>query len=575
MGLTAGAFYTAGGFAALAVILCADFPQRGPRDVLLLLAAGALVGGALLLAVGRYLPRGAFHGVVGLGTVLITLAVPLCPTAATALAVTTVYAFVALDVVFFFGWLQGSAHLAALFAAAWWALHDRPEVTAGVGIALAVVCTVVTTVVGLLVRVASNANHDALTGLLNRRGFDRALDTALTGHRGEPLAAVLLDVDHFKTVNDRRGHAAGDHLLQTLARELQGELPEGAVLARYGGDEFALLLPGHSGTRALEVVERARRSCTAQLSAGIAELLPGQAAADLLRHADAALYGAKTAGRGRSRLHDDASVELARELAVAIGAGHVRAWFQPIVSPSTGDVVGVEALARWVHPDREIVSPAEFVPVAETTGLIFDMGLAVLADACRGAREVSDAWGRDLLLTVNVSGRELTSENYPQRVLEIVRASGWSADLLVVEVTESLLDGSSGQALAALEDLRAHGVSVAIDDFGTGYSAFSRLDTLPADYLKLDNVFMADITSSPRRAGMLQALISLAHTLGLQVVAEGVETREQADLVVGMGGTLAQGWLFGRPVPPADLAAAPPDPVGPAEEWLAALDAPR
>ncbi|WP_432541788.1 putative bifunctional diguanylate cyclase/phosphodiesterase [Kineococcus sp. SYSU DK002] len=572
-----GVFLVTGGLISVALASGTDVVLDARGLGLLALGAVAAATGAAMLAVGHRVPPAGYHAVVGLGTALITAAALLMPSATTALAVGGLYTFIVVDVVYFFSRRQAAAHLASVAVAGGTALGLQ-DVPVGILVSLGLIGAALTYVVGALVQRASTASRDSLTGLCNRRGFDDAVEAAVvTAERsGTPLSAALLDVDHFKTVNDRGGHAAGDQLLRAIADQAAPVLPAGAVLARFGGDEFAVLLPGRSGAQAQDLVDRLRGAVTAAgLSAGVAELRRGHSAADLLRHADTALYAAKAAGRGRSRLHDDASTDTARDLADALGRGHVRAWFQPLVSLAGGpggpggEVVGFEALARWVRPDGRVVPPAEFIPAAETSGLIGELGLAVLADACRGAREVRDAWGRDLLLTVNVSGRELTSGDYPDRVHEILRATGWPTDLLVVEVTESLVDGSSAQALAALDELRARGVAVAIDDFGTGYSAFSRLDTLPADYLKLDNVFMADITTSPRRAGMLQALLSLARALGLQVVAEGVETREQADLLTAMGCTLAQGWLFGRPVPPAELAATPPVPVDRAAQWLA------
>ncbi len=289
MALTAGAFYAAGGTAALAVVLSATFPAPGRRSALLALAVTALVCGAGLLRWGRRLRRSAFHVVVGAGTLLITGAVPLAPTTASAVALAAVYAFVAIDVVFFFATRPAAAHLTALLLAATVALRGREGVTPGVAVALAVVCLVVTAAVGLLVRRASDAHHDALTGLRNRRGFDAALDAVLPATRDGDLGLALLDVDHFKAVNDRQGHAAGDALLEDFADVLRRELPAHAVVARFGGDEFAVLLPGRTGTAALELLDSVRAHTAVGWSAGVAGRVCGESGTDLLRRADAAL----------------------------------------------------------------------------------------------------------------------------------------------------------------------------------------------------------------------------------------------------------------------------------------------
>jgi len=254
---------------------------------------------------------------------------------------------------------------------------------------------------------------------------------------------------------------------------------------------------------------------------------------------------------------------LAHDLAEAIALGELDVAFQPILSLPQEQVIGVEALARWTHPTRGTVPPAEFVPAAEAAGLVVDLGASVLAAACRGAMELQAAWRRRLTLTVNVSGRELVEPGYPDAVLRILTATGWPADQLVVEVTESLLEASDPTALEALAELRSHGIDVAIDDFGTGYSAFARLDTLPADYLKLDHSFISTITTSRRRSGMLRALLDLSGSLGLRVIAEGVESPEQAALLSELGCPLVQGYLYGRPQPADALL----EPLVPSTSW--------
>jgi len=228
---------------------------------------------------------------------------------------------------------------------------------------------------------------------------------------------------------------------------------------------------------------------------------------------------------------------------------------QPVLRLRGERVVGVEALARWTDPVRGVVPPAEFVPVAEAAGLIGELGGFVLERACRDVAVLVEAWGTPLVLTVNVSGRQLLEPGFVDRVLATLALTGWTPAALVVEVTESLLDATTPAATEALRALRRVGVAVAIDDFGTGYAALSRLDAAPADFVKLDAQFIADITTSPRRAAVLRAVLDLCAGLGLAVIAEGVERREQADLLRELGCPLAQGYLFARPLPVAELVA--------------------
>ena len=261
-----------------------------------------------------------------------------------------------------------------------------------------------------------------------------------------------------------------------------------------------------------------------------------------------------------------AGLSIAADLAAALAAGEVHVHYQPIIALRNGAVVGVEALARWTHPEHGPVPPAEFVAVAEQSGLILALGDHVLRTACADLAGVRTSEGLQVTLGVNVSGRELSEPGCAQRVQGVLAQTGFPAEHLVLEVTETLLEGESPAAVGTLHALRAAGLVVSIDDFGTGYSSLSRLDTLPADVLKLDRAFVSTLSDSPRRAQMLRSLVAMCSALGLDVVAEGVETAEQEAAVRAVGCTFAQGWLYGRAVPLpqflAGLAAEPHRPEG-------------
>ncbi len=421
-----------------------------------------------------------------------------------------------------------------------------------------------TTVLGLavvtrsLVMRASIADRDPLTGLTNRRGFDPALQDRMeaVARTGAPVSAALLDLDHFKAINDTDGHAAGDRVLRMVASVWRKALPDGAVLARHGGDEFALLLPQLSGPEALDVVRRIHAlHPEISMSCGVAEHRPGESAAELMRRADLALYTVKAAGRGHCELDTGTTSDLVSDLAAALDAGEVTVHFQPIVQMPGGETVGCEALARWTHPQRGPVSPVEFVALAEQHCLVTRLGEHVFRTAATELAALHARTGRRLRLGVNVSGHELSDPTYVQRIRAVLAETGWSAGDTVIEVTESVLEAESSVALATLHELHDLGFRIAIDDFGTGYSSLSRLDTLPVDILKLDATFIATITTSPRRATMLRSIVGLAHVLGLDVVAEGVETAEQDAQLRAIDCRFVQGWLHGRPGPLADVVA--------------------
>ncbi|TWH73608.1 putative bifunctional diguanylate cyclase/phosphodiesterase [Modestobacter roseus] len=548
-------FYIAAGIAGLFAVVGPGAGSQG-RWQILGLSVVVLLCGAVSFRWGSRWPRHVFHGPVASASALVACGVLVSPDPATAMAAAALLSFVAVDACFFFSLPLAWLHMGFGIAAVTAALIAQGDVPAAIALALDAVVVALGTVVRGLVLRASSASRDPLTGLANRRGFDDALQELLaaSSRGGRRISAALLDLDHFKRVNDSQGHEAGDRVLCRVADVWRRELPADAVLARQGGDEFALLLPGFSGAEALTLVDDiAARHPEVSLSVGVAEHRPDHSAADLMRRADRALYDAKAAGRGRCELESGPSSELAGDLAAALDAGDLQVHYQPIVALPDGEVVGVEALARWTHPEHGPVPPVEFVAVAEQTGLVAALGEHVLRTACTDLAGVRTGAGEQVTLGVNVSGRELSDPGYPARALAVLAETGFPAQHLVLEVTESLVEGESPTAVTALHQLRAAGLKVSIDDFGTGYSSLSRLDTLPADVLKLDRSFVASLGESPRRAQMLAHLAAMCQGLGLDVVAEGVETAEQAAAVGAVGCTFAQGWRYGRPAPLADL----------------------
>ncbi len=409
------------------------------------------------------------------------------------------------------------------------------------------------------------AGSDPLTGLANRTVLRAALrDSAAHG----PVALLLLDLDGFKAVNDASGHAAGDRLLVACASRLRYGLRAGDTLARVGGDEFAAVLPGCGREEAVRIAVGLLADLTAPgvlpcgpaaVGASIGISLGGADAGpnELLAEADLAMYAAKAAGKGRVEVYRDELREqtqrrfvLDAELRRALDAGEVDVQFQPIVLLDSGRTIGVEALARWSSPTYGAVGPAEFVAVAEETGLITRLGCYVLEQACATVA----AWvaaGIDLRVGVNVSPRQLDSDELLDLVQAALRSSGLEPERLVLEVTEGLL--VHDDAIRRLTRLRDQGVRIAVDDFGTGYSSLSYLRRLPLDIVKLDRSFLRGMADDPAQLALIDGVLLVCDRLGLDVVAEGIETNAEHDALVERGCRVGQGYLFARPQPAAAL----------------------
>jgi diguanylate cyclase (GGDEF)-like protein/PAS domain S-box-containing protein len=423
-------------------------------------------------------------------------------------------------------------------------------------------------------RLAHRANHDALTGLPNRSLFSDRLALALARSRrsGTRTAVLFLDVDHFKVINDSLGHTAGDRLLVLVAERLAIVLRPEDTLARLGGDEFVVLVEGiEEDDDAVAVGERLQGALAEPFTLAGAEiyvtasigiaLAGGEVATpeSTIRDADAAMYRAKARGRARAEMFDAEMFEqsvrrLETETALrrGIAADEFRVAYQPIVDLVSREVVGVEALVRWQHPERGLLMPGDFIALAEDTGLIAQLGEIVLRRACDQARRWGALASRPLSVSVNLSGRQLAAPGLVAMVTEGLEATGLDPSLLCLEITESVLMSDVETAMTALTALRALGVSLAVDDFGTGYSALAYLKHFPVDQLKIDRSFILGLGQDERDAAIVSSVLALAEALGLAAVAEGVETAEQEQQLRDLGCRCAQGFRFARPALPED-----------------------
>jgi diguanylate cyclase (GGDEF)-like protein/PAS domain S-box-containing protein len=417
-----------------------------------------------------------------------------------------------------------------------------------------------------------SAFHDMLTGLPNRALLmDRVSQFLRRARRvnAPPFAVLFLDLDRFKVVNDSLGHMTGDQLLVAAARRLEASSRPGDTVARLGGDEFTMLLDGATIEEARTVASRVQRDFDAPfrignqdvyvtVSIGIASSSLGyHSAEEMLRDADLAMYRAKDEGRARFEVFDTsmhaAAIlrhELERDLRRAVERAELELVYQPIVSLVEGGLHGFEALIRWNHPARGQLTPHDFTPLAEDTGLIVTIGEWVLAEASRQARAWATEFGGDARpVHVNVSARQLLRPDYTQRVRDILRETGVEPGLIVMELTEGTMMANAEHTTAALHELKALDVGLSIDDFGTGYSSLSYLHRFPTDSVKIDRSFISQMGPRARDASIVRTIVDLAHDLGMKVVAEGIETEAQASALRGMRCEYGQGFLFSRAVP--------------------------
>jgi diguanylate cyclase (GGDEF)-like protein len=413
--------------------------------------------------------------------------------------------------------------------------------------------------------------HDSLTGLLSRAAFETDL-VALLSDRPEPAGVLYLDVDRFKSINDGNGHATGDGVLKALADRIQGIMPAGALVARLGGDEFVVALPGgaESGAAAGNALLAALADPLTvddghvQVSVSIGLAVAGTAgqAEQAVLSADTAMYAAKRDGGNRLQVFSEQMrvavhnrIEAESRLREALAGRRedtLPVWFQPIVS-ADGAVIGAETLVRMRMADGSILGPVHFVPAAEETGLIVPLGEHVLIMALRHLV----AWRDDLgYVSVNVSPRQLAEPDFVPLLADLLAASPEvHPSRLVLEITETALLGSSVDVKERLETIKKLGVRIALDDFGTGYSSLTWLQSVPADVVKLDRSFVAGLSADPRKSSIIQAVLWLARSLGMSVVAEGVEDEADWHALREAGCPSLQGYLFGRPVPPDEFEA--------------------
>jgi diguanylate cyclase (GGDEF)-like protein/PAS domain S-box-containing protein len=430
-------------------------------------------------------------------------------------------------------------------------------------------------------QLSHQAFHDSLTGLANRALFKDRVEHALErqGREGEPVAVLFMDLDDFKTINDSLGHAAGDRLLAEVGERVKATVRQSDTAARLGGDEFAILIEDSGDV--VEAAEVASRILAAlegpfhlegkdvfvRASIGIASAshtssTGPEGAEELLRNADVAMYMAKEAGKARYQvfeptMHDFAlkRLELKADLQRALDNEEFVLHYQPIIELQTGRIDGLEALVRWNHPDRGMIPPFDFIPLAEETGLIVDIGTWVLREACRRAVDLQSRFAADppLHMAVNLSARQLQRPEIVDDVAVTLTETGLNPDSLVLEITESVMMQDMDLSLQRLAELKELGVRLAVDDFGTGYSSLNYIRRFPVDILKVDKSFVDGVNEGGEESALTAAIIELASILRLRPVAEGIERADQLEKLLTLSCDLGQGFYFARPMAPEGI----------------------